>query len=106
MRTCIHGADLFLLCPDCEKTRQAVHGDQRVEAPVPTAEVRKFTGITRHNLDPERVLDGARNAKLDSVTVIGYDSNGEFYFASTEAGGPSVLWDLQKAIHKLMEIGE
>lgn len=101
MTTCIHGVDLHDKCCDlC-----FANGDLPPLEPL-KAEVRQFTGITRHNLDPERVLDGARNAKLDSLTIIGYDSEGEFYFASTEAGGPNVVWDLMKAIHKLMEVGE
>lgn len=101
MTMCIHGTSIDERCFICDVGR-----DERQEAPVPTAEVRVFNGVTRHNLDPNRVLDAARNAQLKNLTIIGYDSEGEFYFASTEAGGPSVLWDLMKAAQKLMEAGE
>lgn len=60
--------------------------------------------ITSHDLPVERVLDAAQAANLTNVTVVGYDANGDFYFASTIADGPNVLWDLEKAKHALMEI--
>lgn len=102
--TCIHGIALFSECDRCEATKEVTGA---VDAPVPqSAEIRRFNGVTLHNLDPELVLGAARNAQLKSVTVIGYDEDGDFYFASTEACSPSVLWDLQKAIYKLMEVGE
>jgi hypothetical protein len=60
--------------------------------------------ITSLNLPTERLLQAAMDHKLGSVVIIGYDTDGEFYFASSEASGPSVLWDLEMAKKKLLEV--
>ena len=51
--------------------------------------------ITRLDLPPDRILDGAKG-QMESVVVIGWDNNGELYFASSIADGGSVLWLLEK----------
>lgn len=68
------------------------------------ADVLEFNGVTRLKLDPQRVLSKALDAGLTSVVVIGYDEKGDFYFASTEPDGPSVLWDLEKAKQMLLNV--
>lgn len=59
--------------------------------------------ITRLNLDPERVLNKARD-KLDDVVILGYDKDGEFYFASSISSGPEVLWLLESLKKQLLEV--
>lgn len=59
--------------------------------------------ITTLDLDAERVLDGAVNAKLQSCLVIGYDPDGEFYFASTMVDRGSMLWLMEVAKKELMK---
>jgi len=58
--------------------------------------------ITRLDIPVERVLDGATNAELEEVVVIGYDKEGEFYFSSNKANGGSVLWLLEQAKKELL----
>ena len=53
--------------------------------------------ITTLDLDAERVLEGAINSTLQSCIVLGYDADGEFYFASTMADGGDALWLLEMA---------
>jgi hypothetical protein len=60
--------------------------------------------VTTHNIPTERVLKGALEAGLASVVVIGHDENGEFYFSSSVADGGSVIWDLEMAKKKLLEV--
>ena len=64
--------------------------------------------VTSLDLPTERILQAAINnaEPLQKVVVIGYDSNGEMYFASSVADGPEVLWLLEKAKLKLLNIGE
>lgn len=50
-----------------------------------------FRGSTRLPLDPDRVLEGAKE-QLETVVIIGYTKEGELYFASSEPSGPEVLW--------------
>ena len=59
--------------------------------------------ITSLAIPCERVLSAALANTLQSVIVIGWNVDGDFYFAST-ADGPSVLWDLELAKSKLMNI--
>lgn len=60
--------------------------------------------VTSHNLPVERVLAGAAAANLSNVIIVGYDADGEFYFASSNPDGPSCLWDLEMAKKKLLEV--
>lgn len=60
--------------------------------------------VTTHSLPVERVLNAVVAANLRSVIVIGYDEAGDFYFASSEASGASVMWDMEVAKKKLMEV--
>jgi len=59
--------------------------------------------ITRLNLPPERVLKNALKEGMEDVVVIGYDSEGEFYFASSKADGGDVMWLLELAKKHLLE---
>lgn len=52
------------------------------------------------------VLAGADRAKLTETVVIGWDKDGQFYFASSEADGGGVLWLLEMAKKRLLEAGE
>jgi hypothetical protein len=58
--------------------------------------------ITTLDLDVDRVLKNALDAKLNQVVILGRDPNGDFYFASTKSDGGDVLWELETARLKLM----
>lgn len=61
---------------------------------------------SRLDIPAERVLEWAGQANLKSVVVVGYDEDGEFYFASSYAGGPDALWLMEIAKKKLLEISD
>lgn len=65
-----------------------------------------FGGISRIDSDPQLVLDFAGEAGLKAVLVIGYDANGEEYFGSSYASGPEALWLIERARHRLMQMGD
>ena len=60
-------------------------------------------GETRLDLDPDTVLQGAIG-KLKELVVVGYEADGSFYFASTRANRPDVLWLLKQAEQRLLAI--
>lgn len=62
--------------------------------------------ITTLDLDVERVLQAAIDAKPKRVWVIGEDADGALYFASSCADGGEALWWMEKAKRALMEITE
>ena len=62
-----------------------------------------FNGITRLDLDPDRVLENTKG-KLDGVILIGYDKQGEEYFASSYADGGDVLWLLERMKLRLLNV--
>ena len=62
--------------------------------------------ITRLSLDPKRVLAKALDAGLKRVIVIGIDSDGDEYFASSEADGGIVLWDMERMKMRLLRMPE
>ena len=68
-------------------------------------DVIRFPGITRLDLDPDRVLQEAVG-KMEGVVIVGYDKDGDEYFASSYADGGTTLWLLERCKHKLMKIGD
>jgi len=71
-----------------------------------TAEVVYPGFITKLDIPPGRILAKASEAELESAVVVGFDKNGDFYFASSLAAGPEVLWLLKLAEKKLLEVGD
>lgn len=63
-----------------------------------------FPGITRLDLPPNRVLEEALKEGLSSVVILGYDSEGVEYFASSIADGADVLWLMMRTELKLLNI--
>lgn len=63
-----------------------------------------FTGITTLDLPPERVLKGALEADLESVTIVGYTKDGQEYFASSVADGAFTVWLFERFKKQLLEI--
>lgn len=66
------------------------------------AEVKVLPVITSLDINVERVLNSALDAKLDQVVILGRDPDGQFYFASSKSDGGDVLWELETARLKLM----
>lgn len=64
-------------------------------------EVVTFTGITKLDLPPDRILEAAVGV-LDNVVVLGYDKEGNEYFASSYADGGSVLWLMERLKKQLL----
>lgn len=60
--------------------------------------------VSPYNIPVDRVLNAAVAEELQSVTIVGTDSEGNFYFATSYTDGPQCLWDLQLGQKKLLEI--
>ncbi len=71
------------------------------DSPQPGAKVEVFDGITRMDMNPDRVLAAAMG-EMQDVVVIGWDRLGAFYIGSSHASGPDLLWLLEKARTMLM----
>ena len=61
--------------------------------------------VTRLDLDPDQVLEGAKG-KLEGVVIIGYDNEGNEFFSSTYADGGTVLWLLESCKKALFNAAE
>lgn len=70
-----------------------------------TDNVHELDIVTRLDIPAERVLRRAIKAEIDKVVVLGWDQNGEAYFASSIADGAEVLWLLELCKKQLLEIG-
>lgn len=66
------------------------------------AKVLKLDIETRLNIPPDRVLKAAIG-ELESVLVIGFDKEGEFYGASSLADGGDLLWLMELCKRALMD---
>lgn len=62
-----------------------------------------FPGITTLDIPAERVLQRAIDEPITDVVVLGWDKDGDFYFASSKADGGDVLWLLEIAKGKLLK---
>ena len=60
--------------------------------------------ITRLDLPTDRVLDAVKGQCSDGVVVIGFDDQGELYFASSIADGGSIIWLLEQAKLELLTV--
>lgn len=60
--------------------------------------------VTRLDIDPIKVIDGAAKYNLKSVVILGYTEARDEYFASSIADGADVVWLLERSKHKLMAI--
>lgn len=67
-----------------------------------TADIVELDTITSLDIPAERVLRKASEADLKSVVVLGYDEDGEEYFASSLADGGDVVWLMERAKMKLL----
>lgn len=63
--------------------------------------VADLTVITTLDMDPDRVLQQAVG-KMDEVVIIGFDKDGNEYFASSKSDAGDILFHLERAKHKLM----
>ena len=61
--------------------------------------------ITSIDLPADRILEAAIG-NLDKVVIVGYDKDGEEYFASSIADGADVVWLFERAKKKLLEIAD
>ena len=64
-----------------------------------------FSGITRLDIPPERILRGALKRDLESVVVMGWTKDGDTYFASGMADGGDVMWLMRKCEQVLLSGG-
>lgn len=71
-----------------------------------TADIVSYPGVTRLDCAPENTIKCAVEAKLKDVVIIGFDEDGEFFFASNKADGGDALWLLELARKRLMEAGD
>lgn len=62
-----------------------------------------WRGVTKHDLPPDRVLENAKE-KLKSVVIMGWDQDDEIYFASSLADSGDVMWLMEWAKKKLLEV--
>lgn len=62
--------------------------------------------VTKQNIDPERILQNALKRELESCMVLGWTEDGEFYFASSAADGGEILWWMELARYRLMQVND
>lgn len=58
--------------------------------------------ITRLEIPPHKVLDKVPR-DLESVVIIGFDADGDLYFASSLPDSPNVIYLLEKAKQELFK---
>lgn len=59
--------------------------------------------ITSQNSRPDGVLEGAAEYGLTEVVIVGFDKDGDFYFASSQANSGDVIYLLERAKYNLLK---
>ena len=59
--------------------------------------------VTSLDLPPDRLLEQAIG-ELNEVVIIGFDKEGNEYFASSKGNGGDTLWHLERAKLKLLRM--
>ncbi len=59
--------------------------------------------VTSLPIPVDRILKKALDAKMTEVVIIGFDEDGEFFFASSVPDAGNVLYHLEFAKHNLMK---
>lgn len=59
--------------------------------------------ITTLDHEPDKILREATGKGLTDIVIMGWDKDGELYFASSTADGGEVLWLMEHAKKELME---
>ena len=67
-------------------------------------DVIKLQNVTRLDLPPEDVLEAALKQEFDGVVVLGLQSDGEEYFASSLGDVGTVLWLVERFKKQLLEV--
>lgn len=67
-------------------------------------EVVKGRFLTSQNSSPDMALECAAEYGLEEVVILGFDKDGEFYFASSQGDSAEVLYFLERARHELMKM--
>lgn len=62
-----------------------------------------FSGLTKLKTDADDCLE-ANKGILDDVIIIGFDTEGEFYFAGNTSDGGIIIWLLERAKKQLLEV--
>lgn len=70
-----------------------------------SAKVIPLRNVTWLDLPADRVLEGAIG-RMRGVVLMGYDNDGELYFASSFADGGEILWLAEVMKKKLLEIAD
>ena len=69
----------------------------------------QFPGVTRLDLDPKKMLEFivSKDLELDSLVLIGSKAGtGDLYFSASKADGADVLWLMEVAKRRLLDITE
>ena len=62
--------------------------------------------VTKLDIPTDRIFEQAKGSCSDGVVIMGYDDDGELYFASSIADGGSVLWLMEQCKLALLEVGD
>jgi hypothetical protein len=57
--------------------------------------------VTKLDVPPDKLLEKAMG-KLTEVVILGFDHDGQEWFASSKADAGGVVWHLERAKHKLL----
>ena len=70
------------------------------------AEIIDLQVVTKLDTPAERVIRKAADAGLDEVVIVGFNKDGDLFFAANKADAGAVIWQLEMAKHRLLKLCE
>ena len=70
------------------------------------AEIVELSVVTKLDIPAERVISRAAEADLVEVVIVGFDKDGDLFFAANKADAGAVGWQLDMAKHRLLKLCE
>lgn len=68
------------------------------------ANIEQFDAVTTLDIDPTAVLADAHNKGLSEVVIVGFDNDGNEYFASSASDAAASIYHMQRGIYRLNKI--
>lgn len=70
-----------------------------------TAKILQFDGLTTNRLEPDAVLESAKD-KLEDVILLGWDKDGELYMAANFSDAAKLIYLMERAKHAFFHLAD
>ena len=71
--------------------------------PVKSGEVIEFPSETFQDIEPKKITEAANKIDFEHVMIVGWEKDGEMYFASSQGSAAEIVLDLEICKRMIMD---